>query len=200
MRAPSPCHPLPICAFTCSSGEASRHGLQTLRGVTSVSMTAAPDNLGWASSGTRARGRAQRRAPLGSPGLAARLERYLRPALLHRPVERRAAPPPAVRRASSVRCSRQRLRSPPSPLAAPAVPRRCTSHFRVSPLGGRPRRGRTGGVAAQFIFRFPTGTPAAAGDSAFSRAAWLAMIAARFSSDVPKCLRSPRSFAGPSTT
>jgi len=41
----------------------------------------------------------------------------------------------------------------------------------VNPLGGRPRRGRTGGVAAQFIFFGFAASLAAAGDAAFSRAA-----------------------------
>ena len=49
-----------------------------------------------------------------------------------------------------------------------------------------------GGVAAQFIFGLPAVAPAAAGDSAFSRAAWFAMIAARLSSDFPNVPRSLR--------
>jgi hypothetical protein len=49
-----------------------------------------------------------------------------------------------------------------------------------------------GGVAAQFVFRLSPVTPAAAPDSAFSRAAWPAMIAARLSSDLPKFLSDLR--------
>jgi hypothetical protein len=52
--------------------------------------------------------------------------------------------------------------------------------LRGPPMGGRPRRGRTGAVAAQFVRCFGGGP--AFGCSARCRSACLAMIAARLSS------------------